>query len=68
VTAYLARAVEFVNAHALVDGLCYDAVMTMTASEMGKASAEARKKKYKIRDWSAHMKKVRKGKKLDKRS
>jgi len=32
--------------------------MTMTASEMGKRSAAARKKKYKIRDWSKHMRKV----------
>lgn len=34
----------------------------ITASQMGKLSAEARKKKYKIKDWSAHMKKVRNGK------
>ena len=35
-----------------------------SAQALGKKSAEARKKKYAIEDWSAHMKAVRKGKKL----
>ena len=34
----------------------------LTASDMGKLSVEARRRKYKIKDWSAHMKKVRSGK------